>query len=78
MWGEEQRKAFDRIKEYLLAPLVPRAPKVGVGFRLYIAAQPNVIGVMLTQDNEGRGVIAYLSQRLLDTEPDILSLKSFA
>jgi hypothetical protein len=59
---------FDRIKEYLLAPPVLRAPKVCVGFRLYIAPQHNVIGAVLTQEDEGRGVIAYLCQRLLDAE----------
>jgi hypothetical protein len=52
-WGEEQKRAFDRIKEYLLAPPMLRAPKVRVGFRLYIAAQHNVIGAVLTQEDEG-------------------------
>jgi hypothetical protein len=42
---------------------------VGVEFRLYVAAQELVIGVILTQDDKGKEfVITYLSQRLLDTE----------
>jgi hypothetical protein len=62
MWGKEQREAFGRIKRYLLMQPLLRAPKVGVGFKLYIASHPNVIGDMLTQEDEGReGVIAYLS-----------------
>jgi ribonuclease HI len=54
-WGNEQKEAFDKIKEYLVSPHVLRALKMGAGFKLYIAAQRNVIG-------------AYLSRRLLDAE----------
>ena len=46
-----------------------RAPKHGEPFRLYIAAEDNVIGVVLTQETEGKEhIITYLSRRLLDTE----------
>jgi hypothetical protein len=48
MWGEEQNKAFEKIKEYLVTPPVLRAPRVGEGFRLYIAAEECVIGAALT------------------------------
>ena len=38
-------------------------------FRLYIAAQDKVIGVVLAQENGGKEyIIAYLSRRLLDAE----------
>jgi hypothetical protein len=65
-WGDEQREAFDKIKRYLISP---PTPKVGASFKLYIAAQNNVIGAVLTQEDGGQeGVVAYLNPRLLDTE----------
>jgi hypothetical protein len=68
-WGNEQKEAFDKIKEYLVSPHVLRALKMGAGFKLYIAAQRNVIGAVLTQEDGGwEGAIAYLSRRLLDAE----------
>jgi hypothetical protein len=67
--AEEQDKAFKRIKGYLVTPPVLRAPKAGEGFRLYIAAEENVIGAVLTQHDEGKEfVVAYLSRRLLGAE----------
>jgi hypothetical protein len=46
-----------------------KAPKVGVPFRLYIAAKDNVIRVVLTQETEGKEhVVTYLSRRLVDAE----------
>jgi hypothetical protein len=68
-WGDEQREAFNKIKEYLMSPPVLKAPKVGANFKLYISAQRNVIGAVLIQEDGGQeGVVAYLSRRLLDVE----------
>jgi hypothetical protein len=40
-----------------------------VSFRLYIAAQEKVIGAVLAQEDSGKEyIIAYVSQRLPDTE----------
>lgn len=47
-WGAKQQEAFESIKEYLSSPPVVRAPRDGVPFRLYIAAEDNVIGAVLT------------------------------
>jgi hypothetical protein len=48
---------------------VLKAPQVGVSFRLYIAAEDKVIGVVLTQEAGGKEhVITYLSRRLVDAE----------
>ena len=67
--GAEQQEAFNNIKRYLSSPLVLRAPKSGVPFRLYIAAQDKVIGAVLAQENGGKEyIIAYLSRRLVDAE----------
>jgi hypothetical protein len=53
----------------LTLPLVLQAPKSGVPFRLYIAAEPSVIGAVLTQEIDGKEyIIAYESRRLLDVE----------
>jgi hypothetical protein len=46
--GADQRKAFERIKEYLSSAPVLRAPKVGEACKLYIAAQHSVMGTVLT------------------------------
>jgi hypothetical protein len=68
-WGAEQEAAFDKIKDYLISTPVLRAPMVGRGFKLYIATEEKVIGAALTQEGGSKEfVMAYVSQRLLDTE----------
>jgi hypothetical protein len=57
--------AFDQIKDYLSTPPVLRAPKSGELFRLYIAVQEDVIGVVLTQEFEtNEHINTYVSRRL--------------
>ena len=69
IWGAEQKRAFERIKEYLASPPVLKAAKVGIDFRLYVAVQEHVLGVVLTQEEGGREFsVAYASRRLLDAE----------
>jgi hypothetical protein len=68
-WGAEQREAFEKIKEYLVSPLVLQALKAGNLFKTYIAAQEWVIRVVLLQEEDGKDFpIAYVSRRLLDAE----------
>jgi hypothetical protein len=68
-WGEEQQETFEKIKEYLSTPPVLRAPRRGVPFKLYIAAEEKIIGAILTQEDEGKEyIISYLGRRLLDPE----------
>jgi hypothetical protein len=67
--GGKQQKAFDEIKSFLTSPPVLQAPKSGVPFRLYVAEEPSMIGVVLTQETDGNEyVVAYESRRLLDAE----------
>jgi hypothetical protein len=67
--GAEQQEAFDLIKKYLSSAPVLKAPRAGVPFRLYIAAEDKVIGAVLTQETEGKEhVVTYLSRRLVDAE----------
>jgi hypothetical protein len=69
IWGEEQREAFEKIKEYLKSPPVLRASKTGNPFKMYIAAQEWVIGTILLQEEDGKEfLVAYVSQCLLDAE----------
>jgi ribonuclease HI len=67
--GAEHQEAFDRIKKYLSSAPVLKAPQTGVPFRLYIAAEDKVIGVVQTQETEGNEhMMTYLSRRLVDAE----------
>jgi hypothetical protein len=67
--GAEQQEAFDLVKKYLTSAPVLKAPRAGVPFRLYIAAENKVIGAVLTQETEGKEhVVTYLSRRLVDAE----------
>ena len=60
-WGAEQQEAFEKIKKYLSSPPVLKAPKRGIPFRLYVAAEDKVIGAVLTQETEGKEyVITYV------------------
>jgi hypothetical protein len=42
----------------LSSALVLKAPQSGIPFRLYIAAEDKVIGVVLTQQTEGKEHVA--------------------
>jgi hypothetical protein len=68
-WGAKQQEAFDEIKSYLTSPPVLQAPKSDIPFKLYVAAEQDIIGGVLTQENEGKEyIVAYESRRLLDAE----------
>ena len=65
--GAEQQKFFEKINEYLSSPPVLKAPKRGIPFRPFVAAEDKVIGVVLTQETEGKEyVITYVGRRLID------------
>ena len=67
--GAEQQESFEKIKNYLSSPPVLMAPKRGVPFRLYVAAEDRIIGAILTQETEEKEyIIIYLSRRLIDAE----------
>ena len=67
--GAKQQETFENIKIYLSSPPVLKAPRRGVPFRLYVAAEDKVIGAVLTQETEGKEyIITYLSRRLIDAE----------
>jgi hypothetical protein len=67
VWGDEQQKAFNEIKEYMKEPLVLVPPQLEQPYKLYVAVDTQTIGSALIQDFEGKGrVVAYLSRKLLD------------
>ena len=49
-WGAEQQESFEKIKNYLSSPSVLKAPRRGVPFRLYVAAEDRIVGAVLTQE----------------------------
>jgi hypothetical protein len=69
IWGAEQQAVFEEIKEYLSTLPVLKAPQSRVPFRLYVAAENDVIGTILTQEVKGKeNIITYVTRRLLDAE----------
>jgi hypothetical protein len=61
-WGQNNKKHLISSKKYLSSAPVLKAPRAGVPFRLYIAAEDKVIGAVLTQETEGKEhVVTYLS-----------------
>ena len=68
-WGAEQQESFEKIKNYLSLPPVLKAPRRGVPFGLYVAAEDKTVGAVLTQETKRKEyIITYLSQRLIDAE----------
>jgi hypothetical protein len=51
-WDEAYTNAFNKIKKYLLNPLVVQAPVSGHILILYIAAQIRSLRVLLAQEND--------------------------
>jgi hypothetical protein len=69
IWGDEQQKAFDEIKQYMKEPPVLVPPQLNKPFKLYVPADTQTIGSALIQEFEGKEpVVAYFSRKLLDPE----------
>ena len=47
-WGAEHQESFENIKNYLSSQMVLKAPRRGVPFGLYVAAEDKIIGAVLT------------------------------
>jgi hypothetical protein len=68
-WGAKKQEAFDEIKNYLISPPILQAPKSGIPFKLYVAAEKDAIGGVLTQETEGKEyIVACESRKILDVE----------
>jgi ribonuclease HI len=69
IWGDEEQKAFDEIKQYIKEPPILVPPQLNKPFKLYVAADTQTIGSALIQEFEGKErVVAYLRRKLLDPE----------
>jgi hypothetical protein len=54
VWGGEQQKAFNEIKEFMKEPPVLVPPQLNKPFKLYVAADFQTIGSDLIQEFEGK------------------------
>jgi hypothetical protein len=69
VWGKEQQKTLDDIKQYLVTPPVLVPPQRHKPLKLYLSADEYAIGSALIQEFEGKEcIIYYVSRRLLDAE----------
>ena len=69
-WNDECKKAFERIKEYLLHPPILVPSKYEKPLLLYLSIIEDAVGSMLTQkdDNKNERAVYYLSKRFHDYE----------
>ncbi|XP_050895650.1 uncharacterized protein LOC127102313 [Lathyrus oleraceus] len=69
-WGQAQREAFEKIKDYLVRPPIFSPPCRNKSMRLYISVSDVTLGSMLSQEDENgvERAIYYLSQVLNDVE----------
>jgi hypothetical protein len=69
VWGDEQQKDFDEIKQYMKKPPVLVPPPLNKPFKLYVAADTKTIRSALIQEFEGKErIVVYFSRKLLDPE----------
>ncbi|KAI3873771.1 hypothetical protein MKX03_009856 [Papaver bracteatum] len=70
IWMEEQQKAFEKNKKWLIHPHVLQPPIKGEPLYLYLAHTETSIGVLVAQDMGGANLIHiyYLSKTLKDAE----------
>ena len=69
-WNEKCQKAFKKIKEYLISPLVLKLPRQSKPLILYLALEENAMGAMLAQEGP-KGVkhaVYYLSKKFMPYE----------
>ena len=77
--GADQQEDFEKIKKYLSSPPVLKAPKRGIPFRLYVAAEDKIIGAVLTQETEEKNILSHmLADDLLMRKHGIPLLKNCA
>jgi hypothetical protein len=52
VWGDEQQKALNEIKEYMKEPPVLVPPQLNKPFKLYVSANTQTIGSALVHEFE--------------------------
>ena len=69
IWGEPQKKAFEKIKEVLTSEPVLRLPDFDMPFILSTDASDTGVGAILAQEyDDGKFPVAYISRKLLPRE----------
>ena len=70
VWNDDCQRAFEKIKECLLSPLVLVPPILGFPLLLYLSISDMALGCMLAQldDSGNERAIYYLSKRMLEYE----------
>ncbi|WJZ96847.1 hypothetical protein VitviT2T_015494 [Vitis vinifera] len=79
IWDDQCQRAFERIREYLLSPLVLAPPTPGRPLLLYLSVSDVALGCMLAQlDDSGKDqAIYYLSKRMLDYETRYVMIERY-
>ena len=79
VWDDQCQRAFERIREYLLSPLVLVSPTPGCPLLLYLSVSDIALRCMLAllDDSKNKQVIYYLSKRMLDYEMRYVMIEHF-
>ena len=79
VWDDQCQQAFERIRKYLLSPLVLVPSMLRLPLLLYLLVLDIVLGCMLAQlDDSGRErAIYYLSKRMLEYETRYIMIECF-
>ncbi|RVX08068.1 Retrovirus-related Pol polyprotein from transposon 297 [Vitis vinifera] len=79
VWDDQCQCTFERIKEYLLSPLVLVLPTPGRHLLLYLSVSDVASGCMLAQldDSGNERTIYYLSKRMLDYKTRYVMIEHF-
>ena len=69
LWGEEQRKAFAELKEYMSSPPILVSPKAGEDLYMYLAVSKVPVSAALFKEADGKQKpVFYTSRMLADPE----------
>ncbi|WJZ95151.1 hypothetical protein VitviT2T_013941 [Vitis vinifera] len=79
VWDDQCQRAFERIREYLLSPLVLVSPTPGCPLLLYLLVSDIALRCMLAllDDSKKKQAIYYLSKRMLDYEMRYVMIERF-
>ena len=79
VWDDQCQRAFERIREYLLSPLVLVSPTPGYPLLLYLSVSDIALRCMLAllDDSKKKQAIYYLSKRMLDYEMRYVMIERF-